>query len=153
MNIFVIATNKAGKHRIPLSKVVAFQAADKYVEVHTINSNQSLFLYGITEEDDDMYHLHRAPIKNDIIHHGTSSYVSLKSVDAFMSTRKTPLIRIHRNCIINTMHITSKQGTIKEGIKLIAGRDISYSVSRRHLADFNRTTRNMWHGKRWEVSA
>lgn len=152
MNIFVIATNKAGKHRIPLSKVVAFQAADKYVEVHTINSDQSLFFYGITEED-DMYHLRCAPIKNDIIHHGTSSCASLKSVDAFMSTRKTPLIRIHRNCIINTVHITSKQGTVKGGMKLIAGRDISYSVSRRYGADFNRATRNMWHGKRLEVSA
>ena len=50
MSVFVIATSTTGKHRIPLCNVIAFQADEKYVLVHTM-AHKTLFLTELMETE------------------------------------------------------------------------------------------------------
>ena len=158
MNIMVTTSVAAGKKRIPLTSIAAFFAVDKYIEVHTIDGSKS-FLYGMTDELSDAVPRCCPHCRKTI--HTTIPLIServpgmspsLRNIERFMDGRETPLLRIHRNCIINTQHVTA---ITAEGVQYTINTSIGdYQVSRRFHAAINRFMRTKhWFGKRKAVAA
>ena len=151
MTITVIATSTKGTHNIPLSNVVAFYAADKYVEVHTASS-RNLFLAGMRDDSQQPVvpcicpHCKKAVTTGGNIpaFSGDSKDITtLLDIEQYIAGRSTTFLRIHRNCIINMMQVTEKDinGVQRSLITPIG----PYAVSRRHHAIINRAARQDWY--------
>ncbi len=157
MTITVIATSTKGTHNIPLSNVVAFYAVDKYVEVHTV-SGRDFFLAKMQDDARQPIapcicpHCKKAVTASNIPGFSTlMSMDSLQDIEKFMQGRTLPLLRIHRNCIINVQHIVEKEidGARRNLITVIG----AYAVSRRYHTIINRGTRVDWYKPKKQVAA
>ena len=141
MSVFVIATSTTGKHRIPLCNVIAFQADEKYVLVHTM-AHKTLFLTELMETERNAQgvcpHCGASVAATGQLSHSTQGrpLTSLAAIEQFMQGRDLPLLRIHRNCIINTNAATGKNQIGKQCYVTTEIGD--FAISRRHKAATNR---------------
>ena len=141
MSIVVIATSTSGKHRVPLRDVIAFQADEKYVLVHTA-ANKTLFLSTLIETKSGLggcphCGAHTTTIEQFPRDMHNRPLASLAGIEQFIQGRNLPLLRIHRNCIINTTAVAGKNQVGTQRYVVTNGGD--FAISRRYVAVVNRT--------------